>query len=474
MTGYESDIGLEVHVQLRTRTKLFCADANAFGAPPNTLVCAVCLGLPGALPVTNGLAVELAVRAAVGLGCTVHEVSRFARKNYFYPDLPKGYQVTQYEQPLATGGCLAVPGAHVVRIRRVHLEEDAGRLVHDRIDGATAVDLNRAGVPLLEIVTEPDLHDPATTRAFLVRLKQTLRYLGVSDCDMEKGSLRVDANVSIRPSGSAVAGTPTELKNLNSFAGVERALQWEIARQRRVARGGAAVLRETLLWDARRGTARRMRAKEQSHDYRYFEEPDLPPIRVPAAMVRRAAAELPELPAAREARFRDAYGLAEYDAAVLAADADVADYFEATAAAAGDARAAGGWVMNDVLGLLNRSGMPIAELPVTAADLAELVRFVADGAISRPAARNVFRMMAETGDSAATLVQRHGLQQVTDETRLAAWIDEVIAAFPREAARCRAGETKLAGFLVGRVMDRSKGRADPARVKALLRGRLGA
>jgi aspartyl-tRNA(Asn)/glutamyl-tRNA(Gln) amidotransferase subunit B len=469
-------IGLEVHVQLRTRTKLFCADRVEFGAPPNTLVCPVCLGLPGALPVTNARAVELAVRAALGLGCAVQRWSRFDRKSYFYPDLPRGYQVTQHAAPLAAGGSLTVPPGRagtapvVVRIRRVHLEEDAGRLVHDRIAGATAVDCNRAGVPLLEIVTEPDLREPAAVRAFLDLLKQTLQYLDVSDCDMEKGSLRVDANVSLdvgRP-----AGARTELKNLNSFSGVERAVAWEIRRQRAVVAAGDRVAAETLLWDARHGEARSMRSKEENHDYRFFPEPDLPPLAIDAALIEHQTARLPELPAAREARFRDAYGLSAQDAAVLVARRDVADYFEAVAAAAGDARAAAVWVMTDVLAWMNRTGRTLADMPVTAAALAELLRLVADGGISRAAARPLFREMAETGGSAAQLARHHGVEQVSDEQSLGVWVDSVLAAFPEEAARCRAGEARLQAFLMGRVMERSGGRADPRRAAELLERRL--
>jgi aspartyl-tRNA(Asn)/glutamyl-tRNA(Gln) amidotransferase subunit B len=489
VSGYEPVIGLEVHVQLRTRTKLFCADLNEFGAAPNTLVCPVCLGLPGALPVTNSHAVMLAIRAAVGLGCTVHGVSTFERKNYFYPDLPKGYQITQYRQPLATGGQLDVPcragpaGARgtvsevephpPVRIRRVHMEEDAGRLVHDRLAGLTAVDFNRAGVPLLEIVTEPDLRDPDSARRFLDRLKQTLRYLAVSDCDMEKGSLRVDANVSIRQVGAAVAGPPTELKNLNSFAGVEHALAWEIERQVRLMRSGGQVVRQTLLWDARRAVARSTRAKEESRDYRYFAEPDLPPLSISAELIRVAAEAMPELPAAREARFRDIYRLPHAAAAVLTADANVADFFEAVAIATGDPRAASSWVMNDVVGWLNRHGASSAEMPVSPSALADLVSLVATGSVSRTAARTVFQLITETGDAAGDLVRRHGLQQVSEEARLGAWVDAVLAAFPDEAARCRAGDSKLTGFLVGQIMSRSDGRADPRRAAALLRARLG-
>jgi aspartyl-tRNA(Asn)/glutamyl-tRNA(Gln) amidotransferase subunit B len=472
MTG-PARIGLEVHVQLRTRTKLFCADAAAFGAPPNTHVCPVCLGLPGALPVTNARAVELAVRAALGLGCTISRVSRFDRKSYFYPDLPRGYQVTQHAAPLATGGSLAAaprrPGeaTPAVRIRRVHLEEDAARLRHDTAAGATAIDFNRAGVPLLEIVTEPDLHEPAAARAFLERLRQVLLYLAVSDCDMENGSLRVDANVSIvRPDGGA--GARTELKNMNSFANTERALAWELQRQRAVVAGGGVVAAETLLWDAGRREARSMRSKEESRDYRYFPEPDLPPLVMPEALIERERARLPELPAAREARFGASYGLPPRHAAVLSADPALADYFEAVIVAGADPRAAAAWVANDVLAWLNRTGGNVQELPVGAAALAELLRLVASGAISRNAARPILREMAETGAPAGELVARRGVAQVSDAARISRWIEEVLASHPDEVARCRAGETRLEAFLMGRVMQLSAGRADPRMAAELL------
>jgi aspartyl-tRNA(Asn)/glutamyl-tRNA(Gln) amidotransferase subunit B len=477
MTHAVARIGLEVHVQLRTRTKLFCADVAAFGASPNTHVCPVCLGLPGALPVTNARAVELAVRAALGLGCVVSRVSRFDRKSYFYPDLPRGYQVTQHAAPLGTGGSLAAAPRHpgeappVVRVRRVHLEEDAARLLHDRHAGVTAVDFNRAGVPLLEIVTEPDLHEPAGARAFLERLRQVLLYLDVSDCDMEKGSLRVDANVSVaRPGGAA--GSRTELKNMNSFANTERALAWELQRQRVIVAGGGRVAAETLLWDAGRGEARSMRTKEESRDYRYFPEPDLPSLVIPEALIERERARLPELPAAREARFGASYGLAPRHAAVLAADPALADYFEAVVAAGADPRAAAAWVANDVLAWLNRAGGTVQELPVGAAALAELLRLVAGGAISRNAARPILREMADTGAAAAELVQRHGVGQVSDAARISRWIDEVLAAHPAEVARCRAGETRLEAFLMGRVMQLSAGRAAPRLAAELLGQRL--
>jgi len=473
---WEPVIGLEVHVQLATSTKLFCADSAEFGAAPNSHVCPVCLGLPGALPVVNRRAVELGVRAALGLNCTVHEVSRFARKNYFYPDLPKGYQITQFDQPLATGGWLEVEerdgAVQRVRIRRIHLEEDAGKSLHDRLPGRTAIDLNRAGVPLIEIVTEPDLRSPAGARAWLTQLKQVLEYLEVSDCDMEKGSLRVDANVSVRPAGSAELGTKTEVKNMNSFSAVEKALAFEIARQTDLLERGGAVVHETLLWDAARGEARPMRSKEESHDYRYFTDPDLPALVVDRAEIERIRAALPELPAARARRFREQYGLPAYDAGVLTATRELADYYEAVAARAGDAKAASNWVMTEVLGWLNQQQCALPELRVPPEGLADLIRMVAKGTISATMGRRVFARMADTGRSAADIVEAEGLAQVSDEAQLEQWADEVLAAYPAELERYRSGEERLFGFFMGELMKKSRGRADPKRASAILRAKL--
>jgi aspartyl-tRNA(Asn)/glutamyl-tRNA(Gln) amidotransferase subunit B len=475
-SAFEPVIGLEVHVQLATQTKLFCRDRVEFGAPPNTRVCPVCLGLPGALPVTNAHAIELAVRAALGLECTVHSVSVFARKNYFYPDLPKGYQITQFEQPLATDGRVessdGAGSTRVVRLRRLHVEEDAGKSLHDRVPGATAIDLNRAGTPLIEIVTEPDIISPAHARAFLTRLKQSLEYLEVSDCDMEKGSLRVDANVSLRPTGEERLGTKTELKNMNSFSNVERAVAWEIRRQGELLANGEPVIHQTLLWDAVRNEARPMRSKEESDDYRYFPDPDLPPLVLSAALIAQARSSLPEPPVAREVRLQQTLGIPAYDAAVLCATRDVADYFEAVAAAAADAKAASNWVMTDVLGWLNERQLGIRAFPVSAPNLAELIRLVGNGTLSSSLARRVFLRMIETGENAAGIVSAEGLAQVRDEDQIALWVDEVVQAFPDEVARLRLGEEKLLAFLMGQIMKRSRGKADPRRATERLRSRV--
>jgi aspartyl-tRNA(Asn)/glutamyl-tRNA(Gln) amidotransferase subunit B len=464
-------IGLEIHVQLATATKLFCADPATFGDAPNTHVCPVCLGLPGALPVTNGAAVRLAVRAALGLNCTIRQTSRFARKQYFYPDLPKGYQVTQYDRPLATGGWLRTGnrGEDVVRIRRVHLEEDAGRLLHDRVPGSSAIDLNRAGIPLVEIVTEPDLRSPAQARAFLVHLKRLLEYLEISDCDMEKGSLRVDANISVRSPAAVDAAGRTEIKNLNSFANVEKALRFEMERQGRVVAAGRSVARETLLWDAGRGVARAMRSKEESHDYRYFPDPDLPPLVLDPEALAEARQALPELPGAREERFRREYGLPAYDAEVLTASRELADYFEAVAGATGDAKAASNWIMTEVLAWLNRSPLQGGSFPVPPARLAELIDLVGDGTVSARTARGVLARMVDTGRRAASIVEEEELVRVADDRRIGVWVAEVLAERPDEVARFRMGENRLLDFLMGQVMKKSGGRADPERVQALLR-----
>jgi len=471
--GLEPVIGLEVHVQLATKTKLFCADIAEFGAPPNTHVCPVCLGLPGALPVTNAAAIELAVIAALGFGCNVHPTSAFARKNYFYPDLPKGYQITQFDRPLATGGSIDSPAGESthppVRLRRVHVEEDAGKSLHDRIDGCTAVDLNRAGTPLIEIVTEPDVVSPPHARACLTRLKQVLEYLEVSDCDMEKGSLRVDANVSLRRTGETSLGTKTELKNMNSFSSVERAIEFEIGRQRALLDAGGTIDSCTLLWDAASGEARVMRLKEESRDYRYFPEPDLPPLVIDRSRIELLRDGLPELPDARKRRLRNQFGLPEYDAGVLTASRVIADYFERVAQLSGDAKASSNRVMTDVLGWLNERRLTIDAFPVSADALAGLIRLTVDGTLSSSLARTVFARMIETGREAAEIVETEDLAQVSDRQAVEAWVDDVVARFPEEVKRLRDGETKVLAFLMGQVMKESAGRADPRSASELIR-----
>ncbi len=475
--SWEAVIGLEIHVQLRTSRKLFCGDLVVFGAEPNRHVCPVCLGLPGALPAVNPEAVRLALRAALALGCTVHPESVWARKNYFYPDLPKGYQITQFDRPLATGGALvfdaASGGEGQVRLRRIHMEEDAGKLLHDRIPGATAVDLNRAGTPLVEIVTEPDLRDPADARAFLGALKRTLEYVEVSDCNMEEGSLRVDANVSVRRAGEDRLGTKTEIKNVNSFSGIERALRMEVARQVGVLEDGGQVVQETLVWDDHRSELRAMRSKEESHDYRYFPDPDLPVLRVSPRTLDEARAALPELPRARRARIQEVFGLSAYDADVLTQARATADYFEAVAGALGDGALAARWVSGPLQALMNRRGEAADALPLRPPTLAALVRLVEEGTVSDAAAKKLLPELAETGETdVRAVVEARGLVQVRDEGRLEAWIDGVLDAHGEEVRRYREGEGRLLGYFVGQVMKASGGAADPRRVRELLLQRL--
>jgi aspartyl-tRNA(Asn)/glutamyl-tRNA(Gln) amidotransferase subunit B len=462
-------IGLEVHVQLSTRTKMFCACRTSFGDPPNTNVCPVCLGLPGALPVPNAEAVRLGATAALALGCTIHPTSVFARKNYFYPDLPKGYQISQFDRPLATGGRVAFesPGRGRVQagITRLHLEEDAGKLLHDRFPGKTAVDLNRAGVPLAEIVSEPDLRSPAEARTYLTTLRQILVYAGASECSMEQGSLRVDANISIRPPGESRLGTKAEVKNLNSFANVERALEAERARQIGLLESGGRVSQVTLLFNAGTGQVKQLRSKEESHDYRYFPDPDLPPLVLDDAWIAERREALPELPEARRSRLELALGIPAYDARVLTSEVPLADYFESVVAEGVEPKTAANWVMGDVMATFNETGA----FPVPAGRLAKLVALVRAGTLSHQAAKRVFGEMAQSPDGdPAAVAERLGLVQVSDQGALAGWVDEVLAAHPAEVARYKGGETKLLGFFVGQVMKRSKGTADPKGVQPVL------
>jgi aspartyl-tRNA(Asn)/glutamyl-tRNA(Gln) amidotransferase subunit B len=470
---YEIVIGLEVHVQLRTRTKLFCNCSTQFGEPPNRNTCPVCLALPGALPVLNEHAVELATRAALALGATVHEESIFARKNYFYPDLPKGYQISQFDKPLATDGQLIIgeraDGSAIrIGITRLHMEEDAGKSIHDRFPSVSAIDLNRAGVPLVEIVSEPDLRSAAEAGSYCRLLKQVLEYVDVSDLNMEEGSLRVDANISIRKRGATKLGTKTEVKNMNSFSGVERAIDAEFARQVSIIEDGGAVEQQTLLWDADRGTVRAARSKEGSHDYRYFPDPDLPPLRLTNHWIENLRRRLPELPDARRRRFAEERQLPSYDLVVLTASPRIAEYFESVANAHGDAKTAANWVMGEVLAVLKSTGVSIDRFPVRPADLATLLDMIRNGAVSNSAAKRIFALMVQTGDLPLQIAEREGLAQVGDEAQLAAWVDEVLAEQDAAWRRYRDGEKKLLGVFVGAVMKKSGGRADPKKVNQLL------
>ena len=469
--AWETVIGLEVHVQLLTRSKMFCGCSTAFGDPPNTNVCPVCLGLPGALPMPNAQAMRLAVRAALALGCAVQERSVFARKNYFYPDLPKGYQISQFDEPLAVRGSVEFESPDRGRIRcgvtRLHVEEDAGKLIHDRFPGKTAVDLNRAGTPLAEIVSEPDIRSPAEARAYLTTLKQILVYAEVSDCSMEQGSLRVDANLSVRRAGDPKLGTKCEVKNLNSFANVERALEAERARQVALLESGGRVVQSTLLFNAGTGQVKLLRSKEESHDYRYFPDPDLPPLVLRKAWIDEQRSALPELPDAKRDRLAQKYGLPAYDARVLAGDRVIADYFEAVAGAGADPKAAAHWVMGDAMTGYNES----RRFAVPPPRLAELIALVAGNVLSLQAAKKVFAS-PELADPAAgstqAIAERLGLTQVSDTGALGGWVDEVLTANPKEVERYRAGEVKLIAFFVGQVMKKSRGKADPKGVQPVL------
>ena len=475
---YEPVIGLEVHVQLATRTKIFCGCPTSFGAPPNTNVCPVCLGLPGALPVLSREAVELAVKASIALNCTVNPVSRFARKNYFYPDLPKGYQISMYDEPLAEHGFvdIEVDGAQKrIGITRVHMEDDAGKSIHDGFrdsDRYTYVDLNRCGTPLIEIVSEPDMRSSDEAFAYLTELKQTLQFVEISTCDMEKGHLRCDANVSVRLKGAEKFGVKAEVKNLNSFRFLKQALDYEIARQVAVIEGGGRIQQETRLYNSDTGETVGMRSKEHAHDYRYFPEPDLVPLRVGHAWREELIRSMPELPAKKRARFIEQFGLREYDAQVLTATRAMAEYYEEVADVSKDPKMAANWVMGELAGLLKGAGKEITESPVSAKHLGELVALISKGQLTGKLAKEVLPKMFETGDTPAVIMEREGLKPITDTGALEKIVDEVIAGNTKQVEQFRGGKATVIGFLVGQVMKASRGQANPATVTELLKSKL--
>ena len=477
---YEAVIGLEIHAQLLTATKIFCGCPARFGDSPNTHVCPVCLGLPGALPVLNTTAVDLAIAAAIALGCDVHETSVFARKNYFYPDLPKGYQISQYERPLATGGDVVVDdgqGPRAIRLTRIHLEEDAGKSLHEGFadsDRRTYVDYNRAGVPLIEIVSEPELRSPTEAAHYFEIVRRLLVWIGANDGNMEEGSLRCDANVSVRPKGVTTLGTKAEVKNVNSFRYLQKAIEFEIARQIDLVSRGERVVQETRLFDSALGRTFSMRSKEEAHDYRYFPEPDLPPLVVSDARRARVAAAMPELPDERRARFVRDHKLPLYDASVLTDTRGMADYFEAVAAASGNAKAASNWVMGEVLRLLKTHDATIGAVGVAAAALGGLIRLVDAGTISTTVAKGVFEQMYGTSRLAGDIVAEQGLAQVSDDGALTQLVTQVLAAQADAVAQYRAGKKATFGFLVGEAMKASGGTADPKRLSHLLRASLDA
>ncbi|MCP1672960.1 aspartyl-tRNA(Asn)/glutamyl-tRNA(Gln) amidotransferase subunit B [Natronocella acetinitrilica] len=473
---WETVIGLEIHAQLATRSKIFSGASTAYGAEPNTQACAVDLGLPGVLPVLNAGVVDMAIKFGLATGCTVAPRSVFARKNYFYPDLPKGYQISQYELPVVHDGAVTIEldngETKRIGLTRAHLEEDAGKSLHEGFEGVSGIDLNRAGTPLLEIVSEPDMRSPAEAVAYMKKIHSLVRYLGICDGNMQEGSFRCDANVSVRPVGQVEFGTRAELKNINSFRFVEKAIEFEVERQIDLLESGGTVVQETRLYDSVKNETRSMRTKEEANDYRYFPDPDLLPVVIDAAHIERVRGELPELPDARRERFTSEYGLTAYDAGVLTAARETADYYEAVVAAGGEAKMAANWVMGELTGALNRDGVEISDSRVSAEALAGLLARVNDNTISGKIAKDVFDAMWNGEGDADTIIEARGLRQLTDSSAIEAMIDEVIAANPGQVEQFKAGKDKLLGFFVGQVMKASKGKANPAQVNEILRRKL--
>jgi aspartyl-tRNA(Asn)/glutamyl-tRNA(Gln) amidotransferase subunit B len=472
---YEAVIGLEVHAQLLTESKIFCGCSTKFGAAPNTHTCPVCLGMPGVLPVLNRKVVEFTIRLALATNCKIASSSRFARKNYFYPDLPKGYQISQYELPLAQQGWIDIEvngESKRIGITRIHLEEDAGKLIHDETQPLSYVDFNRTGVPLVEIVSEPDLRTPEEASIFLKKLRDIVRYLDICDGNMEEGSLRCDANISLRPAGSAALGVKTEVKNINSFRFVQRALEYEIKRQRAILEQGGTIVQETRLWDSTAGITHGMRGKEEAHDYRYFPDPDLVPVLIDDEWIEKVRSELPELPEAKKARFMKDYDLSEQDAVVLIGSKELATYYEACVSLFPQPKMVSNWVMSELLRELKKDQREIDQCPVKPEDLANLLKLIDDGIISGKIAKNVFEEMYATGKAPKSIIKEKGLEQVTDEGEIRAVIDTVLAAHPSQVKDYRKGKEKLLGFFVGQVMKQTRGKANPKIVNEILRERL--
>ena len=472
---YEPVIGLEIHAQLKTESKIFCGCSTKFGGSPNTHTCPVCLGMPGVLPVLNRKVVEYTIRMALATHCTIAKVSRFARKNYFYPDLPKGYQISQYELPLAVNGWMEIEstgGTRRIRIHRIHMEEDAGKLVHDDHQPFSYVDLNRTGVPLIEIVSEPDIATPEEAASYLKALREVLRYLDICDGNMEEGSMRCDANISLRPAGTSDLGTKVELKNMNSFKNVQKALEFETRRQRAMLERGEPIVQETRLWDTARNVSVSMRGKEEANDYRYFPDPDLVPVVVDQEWIREIRSNLPELPEAKRERFVSQYGLPLYDAQMLTSSRSLADYFEAAAKEFAQPKLLSNWIMSELLRELNRNDQEIEECPVSSQHLADLLRLLDSGVISGKIAKAVFEEMFASGKSAQSIVDEKGLVQVSDQTAIEAAIDQVLSENPGEVSQFRAGKEKLLGFFVGQVMKKTKGKANPQIVNEILAKKL--
>ncbi len=475
---FETVIGLEVHAQLSTKSKIFCSCSTEFGAPPNTHVCPVCMGLPGVLPVLNEKVVDYAIRMGLATHCTIAEHSIFARKNYFYPDLPKGYQISQYEEPICEHGYVDIEldgKTKRIGITRIHMEEDAGKSIHAEefvSANETLVDLNRCGVPLIEIVSEPDMRSPREAYLYLAALKQILEYLEISDCNMEEGSLRCDANVSLRPVGSREFGVKTEVKNMNSFHGVEKALEYEVERQRKILEKGGTIIQQTMLWNSKEGKIVPMRSKEEAHDYRYFPEPDLVPLDVDRAWVEQIAAQLPELPLERKKRFVEQYKIPEYDATVLTASKYVADFYEAAVAQYTDAKKLSNWVMGEVLRFLRDRKAEIQDTALKPENLANLLKLVDAGTINVKTAKSIFNEMAESGRSPEKIVKEKGLGQVSDASELESVVAGVLESHPDELAKYLTGKESLVGFFMGEVMKATRGKANPKLVNQLLREKL--